>query len=150
MNKKLPEKIYLSSIFNNDGLCILCGCNASCHPPLNKELHLHSNDITEYCRNDAKYTVDEVIDKFSNIISNPKVDNFQKAYYEALIAGLKWESKYPLEVAKAGKHLYHYFKQELPILSYPYFEMLYNVWHPVRNNIETLDSVEVDGKRFTI
>lgn len=77
----------------------------------------------------------------------------QSAYFEQLIDGLVYELYFPNEIQAAGKHIFPHLANLQPIsdempeeeklaIIHREFERLYDPYHPVRNNLETLDSVE--------
>ncbi len=77
----------------------------------------------------------------------------QSAYFEQVIDALVYELYFPEEIKTAGKEILHHLgklksitgimtdAEKLPIIQSE-FDRLYDPIHPVRNNIETLDSVE--------
>ena len=78
----------------------------------------------------------------------------QSAYFEQLIDGLVYELYFPDEIKAAGKELLPYIgelapindaqtsEEKLAVIQHE-FDRLYDPRHPVRNRLETLDSVEV-------
>jgi hypothetical protein len=87
------------------------------------------------------YSLNEVIKKFNSIIRKTD-DGVKKSYYETIVEYLLLEREYTLEVRRAGKPIYHYFKFQLPNESTDYFHFLYNTYNPVRFAVETFDSIE--------
>ena len=95
------------------------------------------------------YSLNDAIKKFKNIIELYKKSKGVKAsqsieitYYEIIIKYLLLEHKYPHEVKKAKKPIYHYFMFYLPEFGSNYFSFLYNPYNPVRFAVETFDSIE--------
>ncbi len=95
------------------------------------------------------YSLNEVIKKFKSIIQLYKKskgikasESVEIAYYEIIIKYLLLEHKYPYEVKKAKKPIYHYFMFCLPEFGTDYFNFVYNPYHPVRFAVETFDSIE--------
>ncbi len=88
------------------------------------------------------------------LLITKKDQKLQSAYFEQLIDGLVYELYFPDEIRAAGKEILPHMG-ELPPLSNAMsdkeklaviqseFERLYEPRHPVRNHIETLDSVAV-------
>lgn len=89
-----------------------------------------------------KYDLNRVIKEFKKLIKELPKDSLHRKYYEIIVRFLLLEHKYPYEVKKAGKPIYHYFMYYLPIRGADYFEFLYNPYHPVRFAVETFDSIE--------
>ena len=80
--------------------------------------------------------------------------NLQSAYFEQLIDGLVYELYFPAEIKAAGKEILPHLGELTPItdsmsseeklaIIQRQFDRLYDPRHPVRNHLETLDSVEV-------
>jgi len=78
----------------------------------------------------------------------------QSAYFDQLIDGLVYELYFPDEIKTANKEILSQLGELLPIANdmteeeklaiiQHEFDRLYDPSHPVRNNLETLDSVEV-------
>jgi len=78
----------------------------------------------------------------------------QAAYFEQLIDGLVYELYFPDEIKAAGKEILPHLGELPPITDtqstekklaviQAEFDRLYDPRHPVRNHLETLDSVEV-------
>ena len=78
----------------------------------------------------------------------------QYAYFEQLIDGLVYELYFPDEISAAGKEILSHLGELLPIdesmsdekklaIIQREFDRLYDPNHPVRNHLETLDSVPV-------
>ncbi|ANA40322.1 hypothetical protein A2G06_08455 [Geobacter anodireducens] len=76
------------------------------------------------------------------------------AYFEQLIDGVVYELYFPSEIKAAGKEILSHLGELSPItdpmneeeklaIIHREFERLYDPRHPVRNHLETLDSVEV-------
>ncbi len=98
----------------------------------------------EHCRRLADYAI--YLEKTSQ--------NLQSAYFEQLIDALVYELYFPDEMRAAGKDLLRHLGELTPIsdemteekklaVIRGEFDRLYDPAHPVRNIIETLDSVEV-------
>ncbi len=77
----------------------------------------------------------------------------QSAFFEQLIDELVYELYFPEEIKAAGKEILHHLGELKPIhdsltdaeklsIIQSEFDRLYDPNHPVRNNLETLDSVE--------
>lgn len=75
------------------------------------------------------------------------------SYYEQLIDGLVFELYFPEKLKKVGKDILQHLGNQVPLTKdmseerrlaviLSEFERLYDPNHPVRNNLETLDSVE--------
>ena len=85
------------------------------------------------------------------------IENTQKlqsAFFEQLIDGLVYELYFPNQIQAAGKAILPHLGKLTPIVDtmseeeklaviQREFNRLYDPQHPVRNNLETLDSVEV-------
>lgn len=83
-----------------------------------------------------------------------KNNHLQSTYFEQLIDGLVYELYFPEEIRAADKQILPYLgtlkpitnemssEEKLKIIQVE-FERLYDPKHPVRNHLETLDSVEV-------
>lgn len=80
--------------------------------------------------------------------------SLQSAYFEQLIDGLVYELYFPEELKVAGKEILPYLGELTPItkemseneklaIIQREFTRLYDPHHPVRNNLDTLDTVEV-------
>ena len=80
--------------------------------------------------------------------------NLQSAYFEQIIDGLVYEVYFPHEIKTAGKEILPHLGKLTPLTDtmseeeklaviHREFDRLYDPRHPVRNHIETLDSVEV-------
>jgi type I restriction-modification system DNA methylase subunit len=78
----------------------------------------------------------------------------QAAYFEQLIDGLVYELYFAKEIKTAGKEIFRYLDKLPPLTAamsaseklaviQREFDRLYDPRHPVRNHVETLDSVEV-------
>jgi hypothetical protein len=78
----------------------------------------------------------------------------QSTYFEQLIDGLVYELYFPNELKEASKEILAHLGDLTPItdkmsdeaklaIIQQEFERLYDPRHPVRNHLETLDSVEV-------
>lgn len=78
----------------------------------------------------------------------------QSAYFEQLIDGLVYELYFPDEIKAVGKAILPHLGELPPITDtqsteeklaviQAQFDRLYDPRHPVRNHLETLDSVEV-------
>jgi hypothetical protein len=87
-------------------------------------------------------------------LAKSKEQKLQTAYFEQLIDGLVYELYFPGEIKAAGKDILHHLGELPPItdaqsseekltIIQREFDRLYDPRHPVRNSIETLDSVEV-------
>jgi len=83
----------------------------------------------------------------------PQDQKLQAAYFEQLIDGLVYELYFPEELKKAGKEILPHLGQLSPLTDSmnkekklavieSEFDRLYDPGHPIRNNLETLDSVE--------
>ena len=84
-----------------------------------------------------------------------KADNkLQSAFFEQLIDGLVYELYFPDEIKAAGKEISPHLGELKPLTDnmgdekklaviQRQFDRLYDPRHPVRNNLETLDSVSV-------
>ena len=93
-----------------------------------------------------------IISKLNKMIALLLVENKEKyklqiSYFNWLVRGLMLEAKFEKNIKRAGKELLKHFNlpdvsnitiQEINEL----FLELYDVNHPIRNNIETLESVE--------
>jgi len=111
-------------------------------------------------------TIEIFVDYIQLTVQNDK--NLQSAFFEQLIDGLVYELYFPDEIKAAGKEILPHLGKLEPINSPPLlggvpegrggqessskeklaiiqreFNRLYDPNHPVRNNLETLDSVEV-------
>jgi adenine-specific DNA-methyltransferase len=86
--------------------------------------------------------------------AKPKDQKLQSAYFEQVIDGLVYELYFPDELKAAGKQILLHLGELTPISSamseeeqlaiiQREFDRLYDPRHPVRNALETLDSVEV-------
>lgn len=96
------------------------------------------------------------LEKLVDWIQESKVANqkLQSAYFEQLIDGLVYELYFPEEIKAAGKEIFLHLG-ELPVITgemsaeekfaiiQTQFDRLYDPRHPVRNHLETLDSVNV-------
>ncbi len=82
-----------------------------------------------------------------------KNQKLQTAYFEQMIDALVYELYFPEEIKAAGKEILHHLGALKPIIEtmtdaeklsiiQSEFDRLYDPNHPVRNNLETLDSVE--------
>jgi hypothetical protein len=81
--------------------------------------------------------------------------NLQSAYFEQLIDGLVYELYFPDEIKAASKEILPHLGDLTPIITNGMteeeklaiiqreFDRLYDPGHPVRNHLETLDSVEI-------
>ncbi|MBC2744853.1 MAG: hypothetical protein HGJ93_17930 [Desulfosarcina sp.] len=80
--------------------------------------------------------------------------NLQCAFFEQLIDGLVYELYFPDEIKTAGKDILPHLGEPTPLsdgmsdeeklaVIQRQFDRLYDPSHPVRNNLETLDSVDV-------
>ncbi len=80
--------------------------------------------------------------------------NLHSAYFEQLIDGLVYELYFPDEIKAAGKEILPHLGELKPItdemneaeqlaIIQSEFDRLYDPRHPVRNHLETLDSVDV-------
>ncbi|NTU50731.1 MAG: hypothetical protein HGA87_07670, partial [Desulfobulbaceae bacterium] len=88
------------------------------------------------------------------LLATAKEKKIQRAFFEQLIDGLVYELYFPDELRGAGKGIQPHIgtltpfaddmpeEQKLAIIQQA-FDRLYDPCHPVRNNIETLDSVDV-------
>uniref|UniRef100_A0A831UB68 site-specific DNA-methyltransferase (adenine-specific) n=1 Tax=Geobacter metallireducens TaxID=28232 RepID=A0A831UB68_GEOME len=87
-------------------------------------------------------------------MAKSKDQNLQPAYFEQLIDALVYELYFPDEIKAAGKEILPHLGELTPITDtmseegklaviQREFDRLYDPRHPVRNNLETLDSVEV-------
>lgn len=88
------------------------------------------------------------------LLSTKHDQKLQSAYFEQLIDGLAYELYFPDELKSAGKDILRHLGELTPIsdemsdeeklaIIQREFDRLYDPRHPVRNIIETLDSVEV-------
>jgi len=89
-----------------------------------------------------RYDLNRVIKEFKSVIKKLPKNSLQRKYYEIIVEYLLLEHKYPYEVKRAGKPIYHYFMYDLPKINNEYFEFLYNTYNPVRFAVETFDSIE--------
>lgn len=69
----------------------------------------------------------------------------QYSYFEWLVLGLMYEEKFEAQFKLADKELLKHF--DIPKCNFvwevdEYFKEIYNVYHPIRNNIETMDSIQ--------
>lgn len=91
---------------------------------------------------------------FHSLLAKSKDLKLQSAYFEQLIDGLVYELYFPDEIKAAGKELLPHLGELTPIADQmtaeeklaviqAEFDRLYDPSHPVRNRLETLDSVEV-------
>lgn len=90
-------------------------------------------------------SLDSVIKRLISIIKQyEKLDKsgIEASYYRTILKYIKLEHKYPKQVESCGKPIYHYFKYHLPVFGTGYFEYLYNPYNPVRNAVETFDSID--------
>jgi hypothetical protein len=82
-----------------------------------------------------------------------KGSKLMSSFFEQLIDALVYELYFPEEIKAAGKEILHHFGKLKPIpdtmtdaeklsIIQSEFDRLYDPNHPVRNNLETLDSVE--------
>lgn len=88
------------------------------------------------------------------LLATAKEKQIQRAFFEQLIDGLVYELYFPDELRGAGKGIQPHIgtlipfaddmseEQKLAIIQQE-FDRLYDPCHPVRNNIETLDSIDV-------
>ncbi|RLJ16095.1 restriction endonuclease [bacterium endosymbiont of Escarpia laminata] len=87
-------------------------------------------------------------------IAKETEQKLQSAYFEQLIDGLVYELYFPDEIKAANKEILPHLGELTPITDHMAeeeklatiqrgFDRLYDPRHPVRNNLETLDSVEV-------
>jgi methylase of polypeptide subunit release factors len=107
-----------------------------------------------YCKlPDSQYQVSIEYFSFCRRILGAN-NTLQAAYFEQLIDGLVYELYFPDEIKAAGKAILPYLGELTPITDdmsaeeklatiQREFDRLYDPRHPVRNIIETLDSVEV-------
>ena len=97
----------------------------------------------------------ELTDFLPKLLPPAEIDQkLQSAYFEQLTDGLVYELYFPEEIEATDKQIFSYIGELTP-LSYGKseeeklaiiqreFDRLYDPRHPVRNNLETLDSVEV-------
>ncbi len=86
-------------------------------------------------------------------LTKSKNQKLQSAFFEQLIDALVYELYFPEEIKAAGKEILHHLGELKPILDtmtdvekltiiQSEFDRLYDPNHPIRNNLETLDSVE--------
>lgn len=112
----------------------------------------HETDLT-FITNDKNQTL---LERLVEYIQLTKVtDNkLQSAYFEQLIDGLVYELYFPDETRAANKEILPHLGELMPItddmaeeeklaIIQREFDRLYDPRHPVRNNLETLDSVAV-------
>ena len=90
------------------------------------------------------------------ILETLTADNstLQKAFFEDLVNGLVYELYFPDEIKAAGKQILDHLgelthitddmsdEEKLAVIQRE-FDRLYDPHHPVRNHLETLDSIEV-------
>jgi len=85
---------------------------------------------------------------------NKQEKSLQSAFFEQLVDGLVYELYFPEELKVAGKEILPHIGELEPITDdmsegeklaviQREFDRLYDPNHPVRNNLETLDSVDV-------
>jgi len=88
------------------------------------------------------------------LVATKKEQKLQSSYFEQLIDGLVYELYFPNELKAAGKEIFPHLGELTPItdemsdeeklaIIQREFDRLYDPRHPVRNIIETLDSVKV-------
>ena len=88
------------------------------------------------------------------LLTTKKDKTLESAFFEQLIDGLVYELYFPDEIKAAGKEILPHLGELSPITDsmseeeklaviHREFNRLYDPNHPVRNNLETLDSVEV-------
>jgi hypothetical protein len=78
----------------------------------------------------------------------------QSAYFEEIIDGLVYELYFPDEIKSVKMEIYPHLgeltpitdkmtdEEKLAIIRHE-FDRLYDTWHPVRNHVETLDSIDI-------
>lgn len=79
------------------------------------------------------------------VYSNTIKDVLAKTYFLILHNALKLEKKFGEDIKRAGKEINENLDLKLvtePEDIYNEFLRLYDVYHPVRNSVETLDSIE--------
>lgn len=98
------------------------------------------------------YYLEPLVDYASLVKKND--NKLQTAYFEQLINGLVYELYFPDEIKAANKEILSHLGELVPVtddmteeeklaIIQREFDRLYDPSHPVRNNLETLDSVEV-------
>ena len=91
--------------------------------------------------------------KFIAILENDSLDHdLMQNYFKWIIKGIEIEQVYPNQFTIAKKQILRYVK--IPNTSTvegitEYFLKIYDVWHPLRNNVETMDSIEEVRILFT-
>jgi hypothetical protein len=94
------------------------------------------------------YSLNQVIKEFKKIIkqyelsSGTNSSKIEIQYYKIIVKYLLLEHKFPHEVKRSKKPIYHYFMYYLPEFGTDYFNFLYNTYNPVRFAVETFDSIE--------
>jgi hypothetical protein len=107
--------------------------------------------IVEYQQNFAKF-----FEPLVDFVQETKANNqkLQAAYFEQLIDGLVYELYFPDEIKTANKAILSHLGELTPITDtmseeeklaviQREFDRLYDPRHPVRNHLETLDSIQV-------
>jgi len=88
------------------------------------------------------------------LVAQKKEQKLISAYFEQLIDGLVYDLYFPDEIKRAGKEILPHLGELKPVtdamseeeklaIIQQGFDRLYDARHPVRNHLETLDSVEV-------
>ena len=90
---------------------------------------------------------------YLNILAENNTKNIELSYFEAIVDGAIFELYFPEELKSANKEILKHLGDLKPItdkmseeeklaIIQSEFERLYDPNHPVRNNLETLDSIE--------
>ena len=96
--------------------------------------------------------IDDIV-TYLILIKNKSIDQLISVFFDSLIDSLVFELYFPEEIRIANKQFLHYLDDLRPLTNdmsdeekvtiiQNEFERLYDPNHPVRNNMETLDSVE--------